>query len=363
MSILNNFIAESSNKNYSLKVTDDPLYLLEATSSAYIECLALERQTMIADTIGEYKVLTEGAEVSVVVENILKDGWEKLKGIFKKLKEKIIQFFNNVKKMLQTIFSTGEKFISEFGNTLRSKETKGFSYKAFPYKRSAGDSMVDSAMDKVYSRVDSVLGVMGSFGSMKGNPKDMISKLKAAIKDNSAKSSEADGESLKLDDLEDNLCSEMASSCSSVSEVTSEILYTYRGDEKEKVKIEEFKEGASVSEMIDFIKGKEKTINAATKDETNFINNINKIISTLDKVKSDDSDVYKYSSQASSAMSKILSIGQAPLHAKITVYKEMANSYLLILKGFNLFKAKKESYENNTIDANASLFEQASRFM
>ena len=129
----NNFI----NTNFFV---DDGYSGTSFTRPAFVEMMeglvATDRAYYMADIIGSCRVVTEGAEPTTVMENVIKSGIDRLISLWTKLLAQIRAFFEKMVQLVKSMVLSGKKFVDEFGPKIRERvrNTKNFSLKYKGYK-------------------------------------------------------------------------------------------------------------------------------------------------------------------------------------------------------------------------------------
>lgn len=304
----------------------------------------------IAGIIGGYAVQEGAAQADVLLENIIKTSYAKIREAFKKFGEKMKAFFEQVRKVLKSIFMKGKDFVKEYKQELKGKSTKGFKYTGYQYQIDKGNTAADKIFDAVESNIEKVLGL---FKSNSADTYKTILDDEAAFKE---KLGQLQGYKIS-DNFADSVAKGMAkhaglSNVDDITELKAELVKLYRGSE-EKEEIKEF-EGVSVDAMCSFIEASEAKIGEFTKAEKDFttaISNIIKVIDSLDNTSGDSAEqtaAYKLMSKVSSKLTTYLNTGKAAIDIKVAIYKEAANSYESVLRSFLRYRAFKGAVKENT---------------
>lgn len=315
----------------------------------------------IAGIVGGYAVQEGTAQADVLLENIIKTSYGKMKEAFKKFAAKMKAFFEQVRKVLKTFFLKGKDFVKEYKVELTKKSVKGFKYTGYKYNISAGDVASDKMFNAVESGIDTLLSmVMGSPSSYKELLDDEV-----AFKQALAKATSVDSKDGFADDVAKTLAKVAGlSGVSDITELKQELATLYRGKAANKEQIEDF-EGTSVSDMITFIEQSDSKIKSFDKDEKDFDKTIGKIIKVIDKLDGtkgetdEETNAYKLMSKLSSKLTTYLNSGKAPIDVKVAIYKEAASQYESVLKSFLRHRAFRGPVKENTsVTEGMSLVEQ-----
>lgn len=386
---------------YNVKAMMTSEYLDSACESLIKDIYDADKAFMVADVIGECKVLTEGADPEVLLEGMISDAMSKLKEGFEKFLAKIKEWFAKVKKFFQVLFMNGKELAKKYGAEIRKKSVKGFKYKGFEYKISDGDALVESISNDVATEIDKLVGRIEELkdltpGDLETRLKDRTKTITGYNKDDAYKNTGAweskarglDNESKKITshfvtsadsemsstDYQDKLVSAICKGASDISEMGETIEEKYRNGDTEKYEIDEF-EANDRSDMLDFLTKFDKAISDMNKAEKQFEKDVNVVIKALDKLgsKKETLDVnqkdgtkmgtkevsYKLASKISSFISSALAVRKTACDKKVSIYKEINSSWTSVLKSFVLKKEVKESAFFDDFDSMIALTEAA----
>ena len=395
-STMESSMVDVSNYNYNVMMTSE--YLDSACESLIKDIYDVDKAFMVADVIGECKVLTEGADPEVLLEGMIGDAMSKLKEGFKKFLAKIKEWFAKVKKFFQVLFMNGKELAKKYGAEIRKKSVKGFKYKGFEYKISDGDALVESISNDVATEIDKLVGRIEELKDLTSD--DLETKLKERTKRVRASKDDAYTDTVAWDitstileedskivshfvnsansemsstDYQDKLVSAICKGASDISEMGETIEEKYRNGDTEKYEIDEF-EANDRSDMLDFLTKFDKAISDMNKAEKQFEKDVNVVIKALDKLgsKKETGDVevdgkkvgtkevsYKLASKISSFISSALAVRKTACDKKVSIYKEINSSWTSVLKSFVLKKEVKESAFFEDFDSMIALTEAA----
>lgn len=368
---------------YNVKAMMTSEYLDSACESLIKDIYDADKAFMVADVIGECKVLTEGANPAVLLEGMINDTLTKLKEGFKKFLAKIKEWFAKVKKFFQVLFMNGRELAKKYGDEIRKKSTKGFKYKGYEYKIAEGDALVDSISDAVTREIDLLTGGIEQLKDMtEDDRQDALKKISSSKEfsnnGNTIYTTSMDiqstvngvSASTSTTDYQDKLVSSICKGASDISEMSESIQDKYRNGDTDKSEIEDF-EANEPSEMLDFLKDFDKAIKDMTKKEKQFEKDVNVVIKSLDKISSMKDKVdgtpgvatvtttYKLASKISTFVSSALNVRKTACDKKVSIYKEINSSWTSVLKSFVLKKEVKESAFFEDFDSMIALTEAA----
>lgn len=318
--------------NIEAAFTDDTIViesaLVELTESIY----AIHEACDVADIIGEVRCIQEGADPTILMENILTDSVKKIKAALVKFWEKVKAWFKRVLEYFKSLTMKGEKFVKEFGEKIKkkAKNLQGFKYKVYDYDFTKGDALADKIQKDTYAAVNKFIGDCMTIDKNVETAKvgEGISKF---INDSKEKAENAFSE-----DYIENLIKGMTSSASNTSELAEALRLEYHGGYDNKVDVTDFSNGPKVETMLEVVKTAKSTADKIKKDENLFDNNMKAIIAQLDKFKAegDGADAKVALAKAYSAgAQKLLAIGKVGFSGKAAIYKEANNAFLAILRG------------------------------
>lgn len=329
--------SSASNYNFSKEAHIGSDYLASALVEMTESLCQCDIQYMVADVVGSVKVMTEGADIDVVTEGIIRDGFEKLKSIWKKLIAKIKEYYKKVVEFFKAMTLTGAKFVNQFGTKLKDKaKNTNFTYTGYEYNTNKGDAMVNRTADMMTKEYEKLIGKLTDTAVDKVTGADLIAMVKNTNADTSASSS---------DYVEAIL--NKTFSVSSVADLAESIKEEYRGGES---KIDGLAmDGSKCSEMCDLIKDSKKTISTIENDRTRLIRICESVIRNLDKAGSgkseSDGEEYKKASTISTYLSALVNVIRTAYTQKVDIYREMTKNYTAVLKALYRYKEAKEEFD------------------
>lgn len=343
MSLVSTLLQTSSAPDYDTSAIQEGFgyigddFLTEAVVNLTSEIYAINETYLTADIVGTCKVLTEGADANVLMENIITTGVAKLKAAWEKFLASVRAFFDKVITFFKSMFLSGDKFVSQYGKDVKdkAKTVNKYSYEGYKYDKAKGDAAVKSALEAIAKEVSGYVGGLTVEAASDLTRDELIAKLGKGDKKTPAEVVEA-------------VVKRIHSGSSSVSELKSHIKDVYRGDTNERTKIT--LTGSNVTSMLDMVSKAKNDFKSVQQDKASFENNVKMIIGKLDKIgktKAEtkaETNTYQKASLISSYLSALMNAYKAPCDAKITMYKEMYRNYLAVLKMFlNFGKNKKVS--------------------
>lgn len=296
----------------------------------------------IADAMMESAVLFEGASQETLVENVVKDFFQKIIDAFKKLWNKLKAWFKKVYQTLEVFFLPGKKFVEKYGKELERKTTTGYTYKGYRWDKSEVKNLIEGSI------VDSVkdVPVISSIQELS----NQCGLAETATSEDFSKAKEL---------LVKALSNNKADNISELKTVAME--GAQNGTEKEE--IEDF-EVYSVSEMIASVKDNKKLINKLKKSETKIDKTLSNFIKGIENLRKELSteDKTKYSSFINNCASYVRhqsSIVSALVEVAISIAKAQNSEFVGALKGLMHYKPAKESFVAG--GQGASILESAMR--
>ena len=300
----------------------------------------------VADIMMESQVVYEGASEEVLIEGVVKDFFDKVIESFKKLWAKITAWFKNMYKNLESFFLPGEKFIKKYEKELNAKETKGFTYQGYKYNKSFVDGLY-AFRDAEKSSIPTFNSVADLYKAVRvGNVSDKFT-------------------SQDLEKAKKNTLAHFSKSAENISELKKEILEAACGDEKEE--ISNFAV-YSVKEMMTFIKGKSKIVDALKKAQKINDKNLQNMIKGMESLKKSLSSEHKakYSASISNCASLArydVAITNAFVECAVTLAKRQFGEFSGALRSLLRYKGTKEGFGYMNEENNSSIFESAINFL
>lgn len=303
-----------------------------------------DMQYMIADTIGTGKVLLEKANPAAMLKNVAGGGFAKLKEVFKTFKAKVVAYFKKVIDFFKSMFSSGKKFVSEFGKALENKaKTTTFQYTGYPYDCTGGDKLVEKVKTAGSEAVNKLVTGFSDIAALSGKT---TAEIKNAIQ------SDVAGDVSDIGEFTEEFIKEAGiGGAASSTDMKNEIKKKYHGGKTTKV------EGltlttADVTAMCDLISGNKQQITSFKNDMDTFTKQCDMIMTKLNSVEKDgDQDTaYKVASTVSSCVSAVLTVVKSAHSVRVDMHREATRAAIGLLKRFYMYKPAKESYLFETDD-------------
>lgn len=289
--------------------------LMESAQDMY----EIQTGILIADVVIEESVLESAVgmeEIESVMEGVVKDSLEKLKEFFIKLRNKIVAWFKKAVDNIKIFFSTGEKFIKNYGDRIRAAaaNAKDFEYEGIKYNPEAGFAKTKEVSAKLKELVADIA---------KGTEKELSSNL-ASLK-----------EKPKETDYKDVINSKFG--VKSIGEISTSIVEAFgkeKGAEKETIKNPDF------GFMLAVLQNKNKYIKdveTIRDDATKSIQEMLDLIDSAQRLAKSQKDANKgaiasFVSQSSKKARTLISINNSIGAVSIKMIKEVAKSYEAVLK-------------------------------
>lgn len=314
-------------------------FLEEAVVALTTDIYAVNETYLTADIIGTCKVVSEGADMNVLLENMVTTGIAKLKAAWIKFLAAIRAFYDKAITFFKSMFLNGEKFAKQFGSAVKDKArtVKSFTYTGYNYDKAAGDTATDHAREAISKTASSFINAM------------VIQKGADLNKDELVKNLTGKTDKTPAQVVED-VIGEYNSSCSTITELRDDIKLKYRGNAFEKKKIT--LSSSEVEKMLAFVSKSNETIKGVQKDRATFETNVKFIIGRLERVeKSSDKgkeadDAYKKAHIISQYLTVLMNAYKVPCDTKISMYREIYKNNLTILKMFLNFGKNKKVNES-----------------
>lgn len=298
----------------------------------------------VADIMMESQVVYEGASEEVLLEGVVKDFFDKLIETFRKLWNKIKAWFQQVYKSIELLFADGAKLVKKFGKEINAKDTKGYSYKGYSWKK--------DKVEKLYSLREAEKEEVPTFSSVEEIIEAANVPTNKEGKVTSEEVQKANKEYLREVAKADN-----------ISELKENILEAVMGGSTEKEEIDDFSV-YSVTEMMNFLKDHKKLVDKLKKAENTNNRTCTNIIKGFENLKKELSteDQAKYSStisNCSAAFRNIIAVNNAMISCAIIVAKKQNSEFVGALKGLLRYKPAKEGFGYMGGSNNSSLLESA----
>ena len=336
--------------DFSATALAESSYFSSACATLFSDIMEAEQSWMVADVVGAATAIREQkagnpVDVAAVQESVLGNGIEKIKSAFHKFIEKVKQFYHKVIDWFKAMFSNAEDFVKKFGSTIQTKATKvkGYKYNGYIYKKEAGDSLVNNAKDIFEKAIDDAIG---GLDAAKSASKDefktqILPKLSSDFKSDDEKANPSSTT------LVEKKFKETSAKADDATELKEKIYDAYRSGDNQKQTIVDF-EGNGVGNMCKFLKDSSKVISDLQKELGKFEDKVGKVVNKLNGFKDEGDGSEARMSNASylaGVISAYLTAYKVPCEARISIYKEMASSWLGALKGFYNYKGTSESVE------------------
>ena len=144
-------------ENYNFAISTEACGYTEIISDTTEELAALESALFVADVMLEEKALegTTPEEMEVLLEGVVSSLYTRLKEVLKKLIAKIKQWFANVKKFFQVLFTHGKEFAKKYKSDIIKAQAKckGFKYKTYKFRDGWKDLLETGEVQKVSGEV------------------------------------------------------------------------------------------------------------------------------------------------------------------------------------------------------------------
>lgn len=333
-----------------IEATDSGLQTILYESSQ--EMYALNAALYISDIQLEQTALTEGTEqAEILMENVLKSTWDKIRAMFQKLWAKIKSWFEAIKRKLALMFTSGKKFVDRFKKEIEEKSTKGFEYEGYDYTLADGeknivtlngeiDGVLKSEVD--FSFDEEQMTVSGQHSSVTGRGD--------AGGNNDTKASK-----------------EKVTGGKELSAYYEEARKAFTGGTDQKKDIKEFSAN-SKDEMMTLVSDGKAQIRSIQNAQSDIDGQFNRVLGTINKVKSSIDKLQEpnrgrmlaYATHKYNVAHYALTVksGLANIHVK--AIEQAAHDFEHILKSFLSYKPAKEGFtpaENG--DQTDSLIESA----
>jgi len=355
--------------DFSTSAVAESSYMTSACADLFSDIMEAEKAYMAADVIGAAQAIRaqrvgESFDMVAVSEGIIGNGIAKIKAAFQKFLAKVQAFYKKVIDWFKAMFSNAGDFVKKFGKTVKDKasKVKGYSYKGYVYKKSEGDSAVQSVKDALTKKMDALIGDGFSIANDAKSQAEFDEMMKSKLSDT------FDGEKAKSANeyLEDVLRKLSAVDVSDTTQLKEELTLKYRNGDTDKREIVDFS-GNNVGDMVDFLEKSKDTIDKLQKDLNSFETKVNDVVKKLNNFKeetasdADDAartaarDKGSHASNISGKISALLNAVKDACNVRIEIYKEMSSSWLGALKGFYNYNPKQESMGVFDVDAFAAL--------
>lgn len=289
--------------------------LMESAQDMY----EIQTGLLIADVVIEESVLESAVgmeEIESVMESVIKDSLTKLKEFFIDLRNKIVAWFKKAVDNIKIFFSTGEKFIKEYGDRIRAAaaNAKDFEYEGIKYTPEAGFAKTKEASAKLKELVSEIA---------KGTERELTSNL-ASLK-----------EKPENKDYKEEINAKFG--VKSLGEISTNIQEAFgkeKGADKETIKNPDF------GKMLSVLQNKKtyiKDVETIRDDAAKSIQEMLDLIDTAQRLAKSQKDANKgaiasFVSQASKKARTLISLNNSIGSVSIKMIKEVAKSYEGVLK-------------------------------
>lgn len=320
------------------------------------EAFALEGALYVSDIAFTNQVVHESANLETVLEGFAGNTMNKLKQIWQKLWAKVQGWFKAVIKRVNLIFTSGGKFVDQYGKELREKSAVGFEYKGHKY---AAD--VEAPYTNLIGKLE------GSFKDVFKVATDITNANAGDVLSNSFTQGGASEKSAQ-DIIAD--ATKGATGEEGLAPALEKIRKDVAGEEP--VEIVNFSH-VSVDAMLKTVKESKKVVATLNRNKSEMDDKFKKVIATIEKAAkkvatdagrttdTDTSDQKVAKNETSSKMTtyfnKVVSILQQVVNAMLTTHGAMIKTvekrtaeYQSVLKKFVTFKGKKPVKESTTAD-------------
>lgn len=352
------------NYDYSDTILAESSFINSAMATLFTDVVAAEQSYMVSDVVAAATYIHEASNGNTIdayalLEASVGGAIDKIKNAFKKFINKIKEYYHKVIDWFKAMFSNAEKFVKNFGDTIKekSRKVKGFKYEGFKYTISAGEAEVEKlrkAIDSEIKRTIEGFDFVANSPTSEDFKTKILSKLDVNFNEDDLPSS-----SEVVDEyIEKNL------KYSDTTEMKSEVADKFRDDMSKKSTITDF-EGNSVDSMIKFLKDSSSTISKLENQLSKYEENVKKVIKQLDKAENwetkgegnDSANTAKVShaSYLSSIITGLLNTYKVPCEVEIQIKKDITKDWLGALKKFYNYRPAKESVEVYDAEAYATL--------
>lgn len=331
---------EGIDYNISVESCDYVDIFVEATE----EIAALESALYVADVMLEEHVLEGATNVDVLLEGVMSSMYSRLKAAAQKLWAKLKQWFANVKKYFQVLFTHGKDFVKKYKADIIKAEAraKGFKYDFYPVKgmESFSTKVPDKEVLMVSDAVEAARKLLTEGKSNSDIVKDMMKTEKWHGEDSQSEYNKKFRENL------------------------------LGGDAKEE--FEDFTQGPSVQAMIHMLETGADSIKVIDKTEKQVNQTFSKLITDLQKA--ENTEAKRVASESGATLDKAYSLaveiakaksnhGVAVCNTLKEVVKTLMRDSESVLKRLLSHKPKKEGFEGADIDGHESILEAALKFI
>lgn len=308
----------------------------------------LDKTMLCGDIIASAKVVTEGADPVVLMENMFTSGIEKLKQYWLKFYAAAKKFFAHVIDTVKAMFMEGSKFANTYGKQIKNKIdiVKEFDVKVWPYKIKEGDAFVEDKIKKLSTEAQKTTDT--------------------SIAGNNDTSSGFFSDDFNLTEMVENFIGTIDSGSKTAADVCESAVKIYRDNMTDK---DEPKwDSSDVDAALKVLTDNSTDISRIKKEWETQEKAIKKVISALDvmgnkkaKTKNDDGTAvpedaqkietkrYKAATNASKYNSSLLTAARTLSQLEVQIHKDRYKEYTAILKSFFAFKREKAPVEDGFV--------------
>lgn len=309
------------------------------------ELASLESAMYVADVMLEEQVLEGATDVDVLLEGVVNSLYTRLKDAVQKLWAKIKQWFANVKKFFQVLFTHGKDFAKKYKTDIVKAEARcsGFKYDFYPVKA-----------------MQSIGGEGEATGAVEVED-DALTLAKKLL----AKAGDQSNTEIVKEYMIANLWDGEDSQAEFNKKLREELL---GGDSKEE--FEDFSSGPSVQNMLFMLETGAKTIQLIEKGEKAINKACSKLVADLQKAENTaakavaqnpGTSLDKAYSLAVEIVKAQANCGVATCNTVKEVVKTLMRDSESVLKRLLSHKPKKEGFEGEDFEGHDSILEAALR--
>ena len=288
--------------------------------------LAVNEAYYTADIIGSCRVVTEGADATVVMENIIKSGITKLVDLWRRFLAKIRAFFEKAIQLAKSMVLTGKKFVDAFGAKIRSRVNSisnfAMKYNGYAYDVAAGAKLAEDYRKVIDADMNEVVKGLDAAGT--DTTENIMSRI--GVKD--AKERVSGSEHL------DAVIRKCDAQAASISDLRDNVKAKYRGGENDPD--EHTLKAGEVGAMLDYVAKFKTTVDDLTRQKKHMEDLCSNVIRKLQNLQKDTKketdDKYETASAISSWLSSLLTAYRTISSVDIAMTKEAAAGYTRVLR-------------------------------
>jgi hypothetical protein len=250
-------------------------------------------------------VSVEESKYGEVMEGAIASGFEKIKGFLTKLKNAVKEFFANVGTHLDSVFKSGEEFVTKYEEKVKALKLDGYTYEMYEYS------------DKLDS-TDGTEGVVKCIqNTVKASSKAAATVAKSAM--NSKESVIQARDEVKKEAQAQIDEAYRLAGAKSADDIDSALYALYRSPKAKKVKVD-------IGKFMDVLKTSKKSLEVVKKsgaEVTKAYDDAIKLVDDLERStsKADKNDVASSALDVLRIISKALSTEQSVMNKKFSVWK------------------------------------------